>query len=99
MGCVGQDQTTVFLSVVALPCSLNHIKANAALRQDVTRGIVVTKHAVGYKAFANMPGPMPTFFSDEPETTRKQLLNSPQMAFECMQSLLAKLLAIEELTR
>jgi len=96
---VGLDYSTVYLSVVALPCSLNHIKATAALRQDVTRGIVITKHAVGYKAFANLPGPVPTFFSEAPDNTRKQLLDSPQLAFQCMQSLLAKLLATEELTR
>ena len=96
---MGLDYSTVYLSVVALPCSLNHIKATAALRQDVTRGIVITKHAVGYKAFANLPGPVPTFFSEAPDNTRKQLLDSPQLAFQCMQSLLAKLLATEELTR
>ena len=99
MGCVDRDAINVWLKVQALPCSLAHIKAHAELRQDNTRGIIVSKHPVGYNSFSNLPGPIPTFLSSNPEETRRELVSKPKMAFECMQSLVAKLLATDQMSR
>ena len=89
----------VHLMVQALPCSLNLVKATPTLRQDSTRGIVVAKFHIGYTRFANLPGPKPMFFSEDPVATAAELRSSPQLAFDCMQILLARLIETEELTK
>ena len=99
VGCVDRDRDNVWLKVQALPCSLAHIRAHAELRQDHTRGVIVSKQLVGYHAFSNLPGPVPTFLSSDPELTKRELVDQPRMAFECMQSLVAKLLATDQMTR
>lgn len=90
---------TVYLKVQALPCTLDTIKANPALRQDSTRAIVVAQFPVGYTSFNNLPGPVPTFFSEEPEATQAELKKSPKFAFDCMQILLARLVDTEQISR
>ena len=89
----------VYLKVQALPCTLDTIKANPALRQDNTRAIVVAQFHVGYTAFNNIPGPVPMYFSEEPEATNAELKKSPKFAFDCMQTLLARLVDTEQITR
>jgi len=44
-------------------------------------------------------GPVPTFFSSNPEEATRQLSQDPEYAFECLQALVSKLLARRELTR
>ena len=44
-------------------------------------------------------GPVPTFCSEKPEVSMKQLKESPEYAFDCLQALVSKLLARRELTR
>ena len=42
---------------------------------------------------------MPTFCSQQPEVSAKQLADNPEYAFDCLQALVSKLLARNELTR
>ena len=44
-------------------------------------------------------GPVPTFCSQQPEVSAKQLADNPEYAFDCLQALVSKLLARNELTR
>jgi len=91
--------TRVALKVQALPCSLATIKATPALRLDSTRGIIVAEFNLGYKTFQNLPGPVPTYFSDKPDVTSEELKKSPKFAFDCMQTLLSRLLDTEQITK
>jgi len=88
----------VYLRVQALPCKLDLVKSNPALRLDNTRAIVVTEFMLGYSAFKNLPGPVPMFFSDDPTVTLHELRKTPRFAFDCMQMLVARLLETEQLT-
>ena len=91
--------TRVALKVQALPCGLATIKATPALRLDSTRGIIVAEFNLGYKTFQNLPGPVPTYFSDKPDVTSEELKKSPKFAFDCMQTLLSRLLDTEQITK
>ena len=42
---------------------------------------------------------MPTFFSKDPEATLEELKKKPEFGFQCLQTLVSKLLARGELTR
>ena len=44
-------------------------------------------------------GPVPTFFSNDPEATLEELKKKPEFGFQCLQALVSKLLARGELTR
>ena len=44
-------------------------------------------------------GPVPTFFSNDPEATLAELKKKPEFGFQCLQALVTKLLARGELTR
>ena len=44
-------------------------------------------------------GPIPVFFSENPDVTLKQLLDSPEWAFHCLQGLVSRLLVRGELSR
>jgi len=44
-------------------------------------------------------GPVPTFCSQQPEVSAKQLTDNPEYAFECLQALVTRLLARRELSR
>ena len=44
-------------------------------------------------------GPVPTFFSNNPEATLEELKKKPEFGFQCLQTLVSKLLARGELTR
>jgi hypothetical protein len=89
----------VYLNVQALPCSLDVIKATPSLRTDSTRAIYVSSFFIGYRAFKNIPGPIPMFFSQNPPETQKYLNDTPRFAFDCMQMLLGRLLETEQITR
>ena len=91
--------TRVALKVQALPCGLATIKANPALRLDATRGVIVAEFNLGFKAFQNLPGPAPIFFSDQPDITSAELKKSPKFAFDCMQTLLSRLLDTEQISK
>ena len=52
LGTFGED-SEVFLVAQVLPCSLATIDANAALRSDHTRGMMVGKYPVSYDSFDN----------------------------------------------
>ena len=45
------------------------------------------------------PGPVPVFFSNDPEATLKELKKKPEFGFLCLQALVSKLLARGELSR
>ena len=94
-----EDSTDVLLIAQALPCNLGVIKANPTLEEDHTRGIMVAKHAVQYTRFDDEMawGPVPTLFSTDPEAALANL--TPQTAFKCLQALVSRLLAWQELTR
>ena len=47
----------------------------------------------------NFLGPVPTFFSNDPEATLAELKKKPEFGFQCLQALVTKLLARGELTR
>ena len=98
VGCTPGD-SQVSLMVQALPCSLDLVKATPSLRQDNTRGIIVADFPIGYTAFNNIPGPVPMFFSEEPNTTEKELRKSPQFAFDCMEILMSRLLDTDQITK
>ena len=84
-----------------LPCSLAVIDANPALKSDHTRGMMAGRFPVYYASFDGTAavGPVPTFFSSNPEEATRQLSQDPEYAFECLQALVSKLLARRELTR
>ena len=44
-------------------------------------------------------GPVPTFFSNNPEATLEELKKKPEFGFQCLQTIVSKLLARGELTR
>ena len=44
-------------------------------------------------------GPVPVFFSNEPDKTLVELKKSPEFAFDCLQALVSRLLEKGELTR
>lgn len=98
VGCDSGDNR-VHLMVQALPCNLDKVKTTPTLRQDSTRGIVVAKFPTGYSSFTNIPGPKPMFFSENPQATASELKSSPQLAFDYMQMLLARLLETEQITK
>ena len=50
LGAFGDDGQ-IFLIAQALPCSMAVIEANAALRNDHTRGIMAAKFRVAYEEF------------------------------------------------
>ncbi len=87
--------------VQALPCSKEEINASPTLQTDVTPGIIVASYPVGYLSFdgSTADGPVPTLFSNDPEATLKRLRDTPEFAFECLQALVSRLYAREELTR
>ena len=45
-----------------------------------------------------LEGPVPTLFSSYPGEAKRNLTASPQLAFECLQALLSRLLARKEIT-
>ena len=94
------DDQKIFLIAQVLPCSLEVIEANPTLKSDHTRGMLAGKFEVHYDAFDNetATGPVPTFFSSNPEDSLKQLNQDPEYAFECLQALVSKLLARREMT-
>jgi hypothetical protein len=98
VGCRG-DGVEVKLMVQALPCSLELIKSSPVLRQDHSRGIVIDERDIHHEQFADIPGPVPTFFSEDPKKTRQELLSSPEYAYNCLQALAARLLRTNEITR
>ncbi len=44
-------------------------------------------------------GPVPFFFSNDPEKTQRELQESPEYAYQCLQALVARLLVRKELSR
>ena len=94
-----EDSTDVLLIAQSLPSNLGVIAANPTLEEDHTRGIMVAKHAVQYTRFDDEValGPVPTMFSTDPEASLTNL--TPQAAFKCLQALVSRLLARQELTR
>ena len=44
-------------------------------------------------------GPVPVFFSENPDVTLQQLRDSPEWAFQCLQALVSRLLVRGQLTR
>ena len=93
------NDNRVHLMVQALPCDLAKVKEVPSLRQDSTRGIIVAEFMIGYREFINIPGPKPMFFSEDPQATAHELRSKPQLAFDCLQILLAKFLETEQITR
>ena len=69
--------------------------------QDDTPAIVIAKYPVSYEEFLSdtAAGPVPIFFSENPESTSQILRESPEFALSCLQSLVSRLLAMEEITR
>ena len=98
VGSHGPNHKT-YLHVQALPCTLDVVKANPALRLDNTKAIFVSTFCIGYSGFTNLPGPKPMFFSENPDETAQELKNSPKFAFECMQTLLGRLLETEQISK
>jgi hypothetical protein len=100
LGTYGDDQQ-IYLIAQVLPCSLAVIDANPALKSDHTRGMTAGKFRVDYTSFdgSTATGPVPTFFSTNPEESAQQLAQDPEYAFECLQALVSKLLARKEMTR
>ena len=98
VGCP-QNSNQLNLMVQALPCTLERVEATEALRAENTKGIIVWTAAMDYYTFTNVPIPVPTIFSIEPEVTLKMLRNSPEFAYSCLQALASKLLVAGELTR
>ncbi len=85
----------------ALPCSKKAIERNQVLCSDHAMGIIVSKHPVLFDKFEDpsVLGPVPTYFSNDPERTLRELQESPDYAYQCLQALVSKLLARKELTR
>ena len=100
LGTYGDDQD-IYLIAQVLPCSMEVIEANPALKSDHTRGITAGKFLVHYQNFdgSTAAGPVPTYFSTNPEESTRQLTQDPEYAFECLQALVSKLLARREMTR
>ena len=90
----------VALVVQALPCDLDTIKASDILRSDAALGITVGYFALDYDKFESelLEGPVPVLFSSDPAEARRKMEASPQLAFECLQALLSRLLARREIT-
>ncbi len=63
--------------------------------------MVIARFPVTYVPFnaEQAAGPVPIFFSEDPEETSKLLKDSPEFALSCLQALVSRLLAMEELTR
>ncbi len=95
------EEEGVYLMTQMLPCSIGLIEKNPSLKEDHSLGVLVLKTPVVFNSFAGevAPGPVPTFFSTNPEESRKQLLESPEYAFLCMQRLVSRLLARRDITR
>ncbi len=95
------DDPTVLLMTQALPCSLDVVNSSPDLRADHAMGMVVGKYPVLMDKFddPSVLGPVPVYFSNDPEKTLKELKESPEYAYECLQALVSKLLARKELTR
>jgi len=98
VGCSGTQNQT-YLHVQALPCGLETIKATPALRLDSTKTIYVASFMINHTGFKNLPGPKPLFFSEDPGETAHALKDSPRLAFDCMQTLLCRLLETEQITK
>ena len=64
-------------------------------------GVVIAEYRILYDKFDNMAaaGPIPTFFSENPDATLSELKKRPEFGFQCLQALVSKLLARGELTR
>ncbi len=73
---------------------------SAILKSDEALGIIVGHYVLDCEMFKSdiAEGPVPTLFSSSPETAKKALSCSPELAFECLQALVTKLLARHELT-
>ena len=95
------DEQAIFLIAQLLPCGLEVIESCPALQSDHTRGMMVGKFPVHYEAFDDSmaAGPVPTFFSTNPEKSLAELKRDPEYAFECLQALVSKLLARGDMTR
>ena len=93
--------TQILLIAQALPCSKAVIDANPSLQTDHTRGVLVDKFPIHYEQFNDeeVSGPIPTFFSTNPNQTLAALKKDPDFAFQCLQQLVARLLVRSELTR
>jgi len=93
--------TQVLLIAQALPCSKAVIDANPSLQTDHTRGVLVDKFPILYELFNDeeVSGPIPVFFSNNPNQTLAALKKDPDFAFHCLQQLVARLLVRSELTR
>ena len=46
-----------------------------------------------------VPGPIPIFFSEKPAESLKELKETPEYAFQCLQQLVSKLYVRGELSR
>ncbi len=89
------------LAAQMLPCSISKIEECPELKEEHALGILAMKVPVVYNTLegSTAPGPVPTFFSNDPEESLKQLKESPEYAFQCMQRLVSRLLARREITR
>ena len=100
---LGQSVEDSGLSLMAqmLPCTISKIEACPALKEEHALGVIVMKIPVVYEALEGdkSSGPVPTFFSNDPDESLKQLKASPEYAFQCMQRLVSRLLARREITR
>lgn len=96
-----EDCTGMELWVQALPLNLNYIKNRSEYRQDDTPAIVVASFPVDFEVFESeaAAGPVPVFFSEDPESTSKYLKDSPEFALACLQALVNRLLALEDITK
>ena len=91
----------LLLMTQALPCTIGVTEDNPALKSDHAMGVIVSKTPVLYDSFddPSVLGPVPTFFSNEPDRTLRELRESPDYAYQCIQALVSKLLARRELSR
>ncbi len=91
----------IYLMTQMLPCAISMIKAKPELREDHTLGVLAQRTPVVFDKFTGeiAPGPVPVFFSNSPEESLKQLQESPEYAFHCMQRLVSRLLAKKEISR
>ncbi len=94
------DSVDVSLMTQALPCSINTVNSNPHLQADHSRGLIVSKYPVLFDKYddPSVLGPAPTYFSNDPDKTRRELQESPAYAYECLQILVSKLLARKELS-
>lgn len=69
--------------------------------QDNTPAVVAASYPISYNGFESggAAGPHPVFFSEDPEQTAKVLKDSPEFALSCLQALVSRLLAMEQITR